>query len=107
MCNAGLFLEAALASQFEVTGVEISRIAAKHCTDKDLNIINASFHDSISDLPEQIDVIHMRNILEHVNDPGAFIASAYELLADNSLLVIAVPKDDSPRSERFESASRV
>lgn len=95
-CGAGIFLEAATKHGWNSIGVEISELASSHCTDKSLNVVNESFTDQISSLPNDIQVIHMRNVLEHVPDPSALISVAYNKLEVGGLLVVAIPNDYNP-----------
>jgi SAM-dependent methyltransferase len=95
-CGAGIFLEAAKNNKWNTVGIEISTIAAQHCKNKNLNIINDSFDGKLDGLPEKIKVIHMRNILEHIPDPVALIRSAYEKLPSGGLIVIGIPNDYNP-----------
>lgn len=98
-CGAGLFLECANSKGWNTVGVEISTIAADHCRDKGLTIINDAFSSKTKGLPVKVDIIHMRNILEHVPDPAALIKDAYELLAPGGIFVAGVPNDYNPLQE--------
>ena len=98
-CGAGLFLEAAKEEGWNTVGVEISTIAANHCRDKGLDIINSSFDADLTSLPENIKVVHMRNILEHVPDPFSLINVAFDKLASGGVLVVGVPNDFNPLQE--------
>lgn len=95
-CGAGIFLEAAKIHGWNAIGIEISEIAANHCTNKGLQVINESFTDQISSLPDGIRVIHMRNVLEHVPDPSSLISFAYNKLEKGGLLIAAIPNDYNP-----------
>jgi len=92
-CGAGIFIEAGNSRGWATYGIEPSRVAAAHCKKKGLNIIEDIFTQELADLPAHIDVVHMRNVLEHVHDPAALIKSSHHVLADNGLLVVAVPND--------------
>merc|ERR1712187_158182 len=80
-CGAGLFLEAAKEEGWNTVGVEISTIAANHCRDKGLDIINSSFDADLTSL------------LEHVPDPFSLINVAFDKLASGGVLVVGVPND--------------
>lgn len=95
-CGAGLFLEAAARRGFTCLGVEPSAVAAAHCRSKGLDILEAEF-EGVATVPAgSADVLHMRNVLEHLRDPRGLVEAAAEVLAPGGLLVAAVPNDYSP-----------
>lgn len=95
-CGGGLFLEAARAAGWQVLGVEPGRAAVEHCRSKGLDVLQDTFDGAAPGLPAPFDVVHMRNVLEHVPDPSAMIARAAGLLAPGGLLVAIVPNDYNP-----------
>ena len=104
-CGAGIFLETANIQGWNSLGVEISEVAAQHCMEKGLNVLNESFSEQISSLPKDIQVIHMRNVLEHVPDPGALISLAYDKLEKGGLLAVAIPNDFNPIQKGLREAN--
>jgi SAM-dependent methyltransferase len=95
-CGAGLFLEAAAGRGFTCIGVEPSAVAAAHCQGKGLDILETEF-EGVATVPAgSADVIHMRNVLEHLRDPRALVEAAAEVLAPGGLLVAGVPNDYNP-----------
>jgi SAM-dependent methyltransferase len=95
-CGAGLFLEAAALHGFTCVGVEPSAVAAAHCRGKGLTILETEFEGAATLPVGSADVIHMRNVLEHVREPRALVESAAEVLPPGGLLVAAVPNDYNP-----------
>lgn len=95
-CGGGLFLEAARAAGWQVLGVEPGRAAVEHCRSKGLEVLQNTFDGAAPELPGPFDVIHLRNVLEHVPDPLAMVAKAASLLAPGGLLVVIVPNDYNP-----------
>ena len=95
-CGAGIFLEAASMAGWEATGVEPGHTAASHCQGKGLTVIEDTFEGAVSGLREPFDVVHMRNVLEHVPAPAAMIEEAARRLKPGGLLVAVVPNDYNP-----------
>ena len=102
-CGAGIFLEAAKRKKLPAIGIEISKIAAKHCQQKGLNVINGSFNDNFNDISDKINIIHMRNILEHIPDPKNMLKIAYNTMEKDSLLIVGVPNDYNPIQQGLRS----
>jgi len=90
-CNIGLFLNVAREEGFSVTGVEVNRACAEYAR-------NAFHLEIFSDYLEQIpfddhgfDVITLFDVLEHVPDIHAFLASIERVLKPGGLLVVQSP----------------
>lgn len=95
-CGGGLFLEAAKAAGWETLGIEPGRAAVEHCRAKGLEVILDTFEGAAPSLSGPFDVVHMRNVLEHVPDPSAMVATAAGLVAPGGLLILIVPNDYNP-----------
>lgn len=95
-CGGGLFLEAARSAGWQALGVEPGRAAVEHCRSKGLEVILNTFEGASPELSGPFDVVHMRNVLEHVPDPAAMVAMAAGLVAPGGLLVAIVPNDYNP-----------
>lgn len=91
--GTGIFLEVGKNLSWQVVGYEPNRIAADHCRMKGLTIIESTFPPNDTDSFESVDVIHMRNVLEHVVNPTALIRAGLDRLSAGGLLVVGVPND--------------
>ncbi len=78
----------------EVGGIEFSRDAVEHSKQKGLDVKLASANEPLDLLfgGKQFNVIAMYSVLEHVDDPVAFLESAIGLLAKDGFFVIRVPR---------------
>jgi 2-polyprenyl-3-methyl-5-hydroxy-6-metoxy-1,4-benzoquinol methylase len=89
----GQFLNIARATYTEVYGTEVSPVAIRIAQEKyGLQL----FQGTIDDLEwgdKKFDNVTLFHVLEHVPDPSATIAKCSSLLAENGILVIAVPNE--------------
>ncbi|MCG6962910.1 MAG: class I SAM-dependent methyltransferase [Acidobacteria bacterium] len=86
--------ELARGGAHSVIGVDIDRLSIRYAC-KHFRAPNLHFEaldcEEIGKLDVTLDVIVSSNVLEHLEDPRAFLDSAGELLEPNGLLIIAVP----------------
>lgn len=68
---------------------------------KDWWYIQGSFPDKLGELPRSITVLTAFNVLEHVEDPHAWIQAAREWLHPEGLLVLQVPNESNPLQRRL------
>ena len=84
-CGGGSFLEAAVRSNWEAHGVEVSRTAAEHIRARGLQVFCGELEKA--DYPEgHFDVVILSEVLEHVPNPGALLASSARVLRPGGLL---------------------
>lgn len=88
-CSTGLMLSLLMSRGWEVTGIEISRKAAKIAEKRGIKVIIQSFETS--EINQKFDLIVLNHTLEHLTDPEEVISKAYSLLNDKGLLYIDVP----------------
>lgn len=91
-CNRGLMLEAGRRLGWQVTGVEISPVAAAHArADYGLTI-----YPTVEALPaqSQFDLIVAWHVLEHTLAPLDFLRQAAERLAPGGAIALQVPSFD-------------
>ena len=90
----GVFVETAAAAGWQACGVEPSEWAAKMAQQQGLQVIHGT-----QDAPElagkQFDVVTMWDVIEHVADPSAEIAKAFNLLEPGGWLVVHTMDIDS------------
>ncbi len=91
-CGLGGVLAAAQARGWCAVGVEPSQTGAVLAHQRGLDVINADL--ATSGLPDQsFDIIHIREVLEHVLDPMALVREARARLAPGGMLYVQVPND--------------
>lgn len=90
----GVFVEVACANDWQAAGVEPSAWAARLAQNHGLNVIHGT-QDSPQLLNQQFDVITMWDVIEHVPDPSAEMAKAYQKLKPGGWLVIHTMDIDS------------
>lgn len=86
----GLFLDAARARGYDVTGVELSKNAADHARET----LGLSIHSSqLADAPLEgrFDVVCAWDTIEHVPDPVAFWTAVRRLVADDGVVLFSTP----------------
>jgi len=86
-CSGGFFLSKFSPKQFERNGVEIAEDAAQFARDQfNLNVYNGQVTE-IS-FPTQFDLVMMRGVIEHFNDPISVLKKCSEIIRDNGYLFI-------------------
>lgn len=88
--GSGSFLQAAQTQGFFVTGCDLSRAICERVT----SAHGVAMHcGPLSDLHGEgrFDVVVMNHVLEHVNDPVAFLSDVRRLLVPGGVVHIAVP----------------
>ncbi len=87
----GHFLKVGAERGWLVTGIEVSRWAAKHCKSAfGLNVIVGRFED-LAIPSESFDAIVMTHVLEHLESPRRALKQAWAGLRDGGLLLAEVP----------------
>lgn len=90
-CGAGFFLKLAAETGYDVKGVEISPYAADYARNKLGLPVFLGELETAALPPESFDVITLWHVLEHVRNPGAFLAQVHALLKNRGLLALEVP----------------
>jgi SAM-dependent methyltransferase len=104
-CGSGDFLAAAYASgQWRAEGLEPNAEAARLASKAPGIVACVGDLSSPGDLSGPYDVITMWHALEHVPDPEAALRSALRFLADDGLLIVALPMVDSAEARLFRAA---
>lgn len=88
-CSTGTLLSLLKKSNWEVIGVEFSKLAAKEAVKKGLNVFNTKFEYFHS--TEKFDLIILNHVLEHLDNPVKIIEKVLMLLADKGYVLIDVP----------------
>ena len=98
-CAAGFFVEAAVAAGISATGIEVSEAMATYARDElGLAVRHGRFeaHDHDAD----VDAVCAFHVLEHVEEPRAFLDAARRALRPGGLLALEVPNIESPAARR-------
>jgi 2-polyprenyl-3-methyl-5-hydroxy-6-metoxy-1,4-benzoquinol methylase len=91
-CSVGFFMETAQNRGFEVTGIEFSKVAISMAVSAVKNrIICGNVNTLLAETGTQYDVVTAFDIIEHTQDPVAFINDVNRCLAPGGLLVMTTP----------------
>jgi SAM-dependent methyltransferase len=90
--GSGYFLKRAMEKGWFAVGIEPSESAWNHSKGMGLNVLNGYF-DQFAPVNNRYDVIHMHEVLEHVEDPAHTLELAHESLNVGGILCVVVPND--------------
>ena len=82
-CSTGNFMEAATSWGYKVDGIELNQNSAEICRKKGFKVNEK--------LREQYDLVHAGDVIEHVQNPAAFLGELNSKLKKNGLLIISTP----------------
>lgn len=85
---------------WEVTGIEISKEARDYALSRN-NLRLLPPGDINKLVPRSMDIITMWHSLEHIYHPGEALGSAYNILKENGLLVVALPNNLSHDAVKY------
>jgi len=93
-CGAGLLCEPLTRLGGQVTGIDAAEeniaVARTHARGSGLDIEYR--HSAIEDLGEGgFDLVTSLEVVEHVNDPAAFVAGLAGAMADNGVMILSTP----------------
>lgn len=95
-CSVGYMVAAAHEAGLEAYGVDIDNetveFAKAHFTGH--GTFEAVPHDELAKRGAQFDIVYTADVVEHIPDPDAFVATAGKLVSPGGLLYIAVPDGD-------------
>jgi 2-polyprenyl-3-methyl-5-hydroxy-6-metoxy-1,4-benzoquinol methylase len=95
-CGDGIFLERARKSGFDVFGIEPSEKASIIARSNNLKIYNGTLNTYIKNNNKLFDIVHLKNVLEHVNSPIDVLDECIKLLNPGGILYTEVPNDYNP-----------
>ena len=101
----GDFLVLARLAGWDVHGVEPDPAAAAVCRDRGLDVLPGGI-ELLTTKGARFDFITISHVIEHVHDPKAVIARAYELLKPGGYLYIDTPNIDAYGHNRYGAAWR-
>jgi len=92
-CSVGFFLERARADGWTTSGVEISNDTAELARRRGLDVVTGTLEQAAFP-PASFDVVTMWDVLEHLKDPVATVATAASVLREEGLLALSTPNID-------------
>jgi 2-polyprenyl-3-methyl-5-hydroxy-6-metoxy-1,4-benzoquinol methylase len=94
-CSTGVFLRVARDAGWNVSGIDVSRVAIEHARRAhQLDAHVATIEQWAADATPPFDLVTMFDSLEHMPQPIAALRAAHRLLKDSGLLVITTPNVD-------------
>ena len=88
-CNTGVVLELARALGFDAEGFEVSQNAAAISKKKGFRVASDQLDADFA--PMTFDVVYASHVIEHLQNPPAFLASVRRILKDKGFLMLACP----------------
>jgi predicted TPR repeat methyltransferase len=88
-CADGMFLDALRTNGIEGTGIDLSRVAVERARERGLQAECATVDEHLP--AEPYTTITAFDVVEHVTDPGGFLAGVERLLAPGGTLVLSTP----------------
>ena len=105
-CATGALLATVRSKGWSVAGVELCGPSAEYArTARSLDVRSATLESAA--FPDGgFDVVHASHLIEHLNDPRAFVREAKRILKKNGTLLISTPNSDGFQAKLFGSAWR-
>lgn len=100
-CGTGLVSEMWSDAGFKVTGLEPSEIRAEYARKRGIRVLSCYVEDLDSE--ESFDLIVIRHVLEHLEEPKTILQSLHQHLKPNGLLLVIVPNLDCIGRKLFGS----
>ena len=104
-CATGAMLAFLKDRGWQVTGVEISPSAEYAQKERELDIRRQSLEDCHFS-SESFDLVLASHLIEHLNNPGTFIAEAWRVLRPGACLMVTTPNIDGFQARLFGSRWR-
>ena len=92
-CGAGIFMDYARDQGYKCTGIEPSKMASKIAQEKNLKVLNCDMDYFFENNTDLYDIIHLKNILEHIQNPTDIIKKCRNTLNQHGIIYIEVPND--------------
>jgi SAM-dependent methyltransferase len=106
-CAGGFFLDEARKSGFDVTGVELNAEMVEHARTKLGLTVHCGMFEDIGLEPHSFDVVVVQDVLEHVRDPRAFVASVSDLLHRDGCFFVRGPLEQQTKEWIYQSARKL
>lgn len=94
-CGNGFFLDFMRRHKWDAYGIEPSIEAKKHADSLASNVFNVSIEDFVRNIKWHgfFDVVHLKDVLEHIPDPASILKICKNLLKPNGMIYVEVPND--------------
>lgn len=92
-CGAGFFLARAREFGWNCFGLEPSELASRLAAERSLQVFNLTLDEFLERYKMTFDVIHLKNVLEHIPQPAVALRKCRNLLNAGGLLYVQVPND--------------
>jgi SAM-dependent methyltransferase len=92
-CGAGFFLARAREFGWNCLGLEPSESASRLAAERNLQVFNLTLDEFLERYKMTFDVIHLKNVLEHIPQPAVALRKCRNLLNAGGLLYVEVPND--------------
>jgi len=106
-CGMGDLIDFLRKQGWKVSGLELSREAAKLAQDKGLDVYNTNLGRLAEEQPHlknAFQAVTFINVLEHVLDPALLLKQVRTVLAPNGIVAIRVPNDFSELQKHAQTA---
>ncbi|NOX83608.1 MAG: methyltransferase domain-containing protein [Alphaproteobacteria bacterium] len=94
-CGGGAFLEQLDASKISRFGLETSALGREAAGGKGIEVYNQTIIEHAKDNNGRYDMVTAFQVLEHVDDPAAFLQACIAALKPDGTLLISVPNNDA------------
>lgn len=105
-CATGALLAAFRDRGWEPQGVELSAAEARYGAERYGLPIFAGTVESAAYPKGSFDLVHASHLIEHLNDPGAFLDEVGRVLAPDGILALTTPNADGLQARLFGPAWR-
>ena len=92
-CGAGNFMAFSKKRGWNPVGIEPSNMAAKRAQNSGLNVYEGELEGFVEINEKKFDVIHLKNVLEHVISPEKTLINCMQLLKEDGIVYTEVPND--------------
>jgi 2-polyprenyl-3-methyl-5-hydroxy-6-metoxy-1,4-benzoquinol methylase len=93
-CSTGFVVEAARDAGWDASGIDLNPSAIEFGRERGLDLRSVALEEA-GVTPESLDAISLFDVLEHLTDPAAVLASCARLLRPGGIVFLYVPNYDS------------
>jgi SAM-dependent methyltransferase len=106
-CAGGFFLDEARKAGFDVSGVELNREMVEHARRELSLTVHQGMFEKVGLEPNGFEVIVVQDVLEHVRDPRAFVASVTRVLAPGGYFFVRGPLEDTTKGWVYRTVRKL
>lgn len=105
-CATGLLVEHMGKSGWRSVGVELCGPAARYGREvRNVDIFTGTVEQAAYEAGS-FDVVHCSHLIEHLNDPAAFVSEVYRIMKPGGFFICATPNADGLQARLFGSSWR-